>query len=62
MGVYSIDSITKYISFYKIIKKRNRKYPFAIFNTDKHDKPGMHCGVLWTFIQRKICYYLIALD
>ena len=47
MGVYSIDSITKYISFYKIIKKRNRKYPFAIFNTDKHDKPGMHW---WSFM------------
>ena len=33
MGVYSIDSITRYIKFY--IKKT--KYPFAIFNTDKHN-------------------------
>ena len=39
MGVYSIDSITKYVIFYEIIKKRNGKYPFAIFNTDKHNKP-----------------------
>ena len=30
MGVYSIDSITRYINFYKLIKKRNGKYPFAI--------------------------------
>ena len=37
MGTYSIDSITKYINFYEIIKKRNAKYPFAIFNTDKHN-------------------------
>ena len=40
--VYSIDSITKYINFCNIIKKRNGKYPFDIFNTDKHSKPGMH--------------------
>ena len=40
MGVYSMDSITRYINFYKIIKKRNEKYPFAIFDTDRHNKPG----------------------
>ena len=38
-GVYSMDSITRYITFYKIMRKRNGKYPFAIFNTDKHNKP-----------------------
>ena len=42
MGTYSIDSITKYINFYKIIKQRNAKYSFAIFNTDKENKPGVH--------------------
>ena len=42
MGTYSIDSITKYIFFYEIIKRRNAKYPFAIFNTDKKNKPGVH--------------------
>ena len=42
MGVYSIDSIARYKNFYEIIKKRNGKYPFAIFNTDKHNKPGTH--------------------
>ena len=42
IGVYSMDSITRYINFYKIVKKRNGKYPFAIFNTDKHNKPGTH--------------------
>ena len=35
MAVYSIDSITKYINFYDVIRKRNAKYHFAIFNTDK---------------------------
>ena len=29
--VYLIDSVTKYINFYEIIKKRNGKYPFVIF-------------------------------
>ena len=40
MGTYSIDSITRYINFYEIIKRRNAKYPFAIFNTDKENEPG----------------------
>ena len=40
MGIYSMDSITRYINFYELIKRKNGKYPFAIFNTDEHDKPG----------------------
>ena len=47
MGTYSIDSITKYINFYEIIKIRNVKYPFGIFNTDKENEPGVY---LWSFI------------
>ena len=47
MGVYSMDSITRYINFYEIMRKRNGKYPFAIFNTDKHNKPGTHW---WSFM------------
>ena len=43
MGVYSIDSITWYVNFYEIIIK-NAKYPFAIFNTDKHNEPRTHWG------------------
>ena len=46
MGTYSIDSINKYINIYKIIKRRNPKYPFAIFNTDKENEPGVHW---WSF-------------
>ena len=61
MGTYSIDSITKYINFYEMIKQRNAKYPFAIFNTDKENEPGVHW---WNFmdINPKITYfYLIRL-
>ena len=47
MGTYSVDSITKYINFYEVIKRRNAKYPFAIFNTDKENEPGIHW---WSFI------------
>ena len=47
MGTYSIDSITRYISFYEIIKRRNAKYPFAIFNTNKENEPGVHW---WSFM------------
>ena len=37
-----MDWITRYINFYDISKKRNGKYPFAISNTDKCNKPGTH--------------------
>ena len=46
MGTYSIDSITRHINFYKIIKRRNAKYLFAIFLTDKENEPGVHCTTL----------------
>ena len=62
MGVYSMDSITRYINFYEIIKKRNGKDQFAIFNTDKHNKPGTRW---WSFMDihpQKIFCYLIVLD
>ena len=47
MGAYSMDSITRHINFYEIIKRKNGKYPFATFNTDKHDKPETHW---WSFM------------
>ena len=47
MGTFSIDSITKYINFYEIIKHRNVKYPFAIFNTSKENEPGKRW---WSFL------------
>ena len=47
MATYSIDSITKYINFYEIIRQENAKYLFAIFNTDKESEPGKHC---WGFL------------
>ena len=47
MGTYSMDSITKYINFYEIIKRRNGKYPFAIFNSDKENELGVHW---WSFM------------
>ena len=52
MGTCLIDPITRYINFYEIIKRRNVKYSFAIFNTVKENEPGIHC---WSFfdIQRK---------
>ena len=59
MGVYSIDSITRYINVYEIIKKRNRKYSFAIFNTDKHNKPGTHW---WSFMDIHLEKNLLLFD
>ena len=39
MGVYSLDSIAKYINFCDIIKEKTSKYPFAIFDTDRDIYP-----------------------
>ena len=60
MGTYSIDSITRYINFYEIIKRRNAKYPFAIFNTDKENEPGVRWD-LWIFTQKLTYFYLTHL-
>ena len=57
MGTYSIDSITRYLIFYEIIKRRNVKYPFAIFNTDKENEPGVH----WWIIYKITYFHLIRL-
>ena len=59
MGTFSVDSITKYIDFYSMIKNRNAKYPFAIFNTSKENEPGNTGGVFQIFNQKIICFYLI---
>ena len=59
IGTYSIDSITKYINFYEIIKKSNAKYPFTIFNTDKENQPGIH---RWSFLNINPKYNLFLFD
>ena len=47
VGVFSMDYVTKYIKFHELIKEqRKSKYPFAIFNTDPHNKAGTHW---WSF-------------
>ena len=48
VGVSSMDYVTKFIKFHELIKeKKGGKYPFAIFNTDAHNKPGTHW---WNFL------------
>ena len=47
MGTFSTDSIIKYLTFYEIIKHRNAKYPFAIFNTSKENECRKHW---WSFL------------
>ena len=41
------NSMTKFINYYKIIKEKDCCYPFAIFNTDRANKPGTHW---WSFL------------
>ena len=59
MGTYSVDSIKKYINFYEIIKKRKAKYPFAIFNTDRENEPGIHW---WSFVDINLKNNLFLFD
>ena len=61
--VYLFDSITKYINFYDIIKAEIGKYPSAIFNTDRENKPGTHLlNFLDIHPKKKIFYYVIVLN
>ena len=48
IGVFSMDYITRFIKFHELVKEKKKgKYPFAIFNTDPHNKPGTHwCSFL----------------
>ena len=59
MGVYLSDSIKKYIKFYDIIKEKRAKYKFAIFNTDRKNKPGTHW---WSFLDIYPKKYLLFFD
>ena len=47
IGIYSSNSITRFINYYKIIKEKDCCYPFAIFNTDRANKPETHW---WSFL------------
>ena len=46
IGVYSSDSITKFVNSNNIIKKR-ANYPLTIFNNHRENKPGTHW---WIFL------------
>ena len=47
MGVYSSNSIAKYINFYYKIKEKRAKYQFSNFNKDRENKLGKHW---WSFL------------
>ena len=42
VGVHSSSSITRFINYFRIIKQKDRQYHFAIFDTDRANKPGTH--------------------
>ena len=48
IGVFSMDYISRFIKYHELIKEKKKgKYPFAIFNTDPHNKPGTRW---WSFL------------
>ena len=59
VGVFSVDYVTKFIKFHELIKEKGGKYPFAIFNTDTHNKPGTHW---WSFLDIQPKRNLLLLD
>ena len=60
MGVYSMDSITRYINFYEIIKKEIENICLIPINTISLARTG---GFLWILTPaKKIFCYLIVLD
>ena len=61
MGVYSMDSVTKYINFYEIIKKEKVNNHLQYLIQKEILKQECIGGVLWIFTQKKIKCYLTAL-
>ena len=54
-----MDYITRFIKFHELIKEKKKgKYPFAIFNTDPHNKPGTHW---WRFFRYSTKKYFIII-
>ena len=47
IGIYSSNSIIRFINYFKIIKEKDCCHPFAIFNTDRANKSGTHW---WSFL------------
>ena len=47
IDVYSSNSITRYINYYKMSKRKRCCYPFTIFNTNRANKPETHW---WSFL------------
>ena len=47
VGVFPSNHINKFISFHKLVRDADKKYPFIIMNTDRSDKGGTHW---WSFL------------
>ena len=62
MGVYLIDSITRYINIYEIIKKRMENILLQFLIRIRKINLVRTGGALWSFIRKRICYYLMVLD
>ena len=61
MGVYSSDSITKYVNFYNIKKKEQNIHSRFWTTTEKINEEHIG-GAFLIFIQKKFYCYLIVLD
>ena len=61
MGVYSSDSITKYINFWDLKKKEQKIHSQFSTPTEKINQEH-NGGTFLIFIQKKIYSYLIVLD
>ena len=61
MGVYSLDSITKYVNFYNIKKKEQSIHLRFWATTEKINEEHIG-GAFLIFMQKKIYCYLIVLD
>ena len=47
VGVFPSNYINKFISFHQMARKKTKKYPFIIMNTDRANEPGTHW---WSFL------------
>ena len=58
--VHSSNLITRFINYFRIIKEKDRQYPYLI----QTDQINLECndGAFLIFIQKQSCFYLTARD
>ena len=55
IGVFSSNSITRYVNFFRLAKKRDGSYSFVILNMDRRNLHGTHWwSILTSYLSKQL--------